>query len=90
MNILIIGAGEIGFHLTKRLAAEKHNITIIEEESAKSASGGRTTGCHRRSVGSGSSYQDLLNAKIEQTDILAAISNIDEVNLVGLPLRAAN
>jgi len=32
MNILIIGAGEVGFHLTKRLAAEKHNITIIEQD----------------------------------------------------------
>ncbi len=81
MNILIIGAGEVGFHLTRRLAVDKHNITIIEQDPLRA---------HRADeqldaaviVGSGSSYRDLLNAKIEETDILAAISNSDEVNLM--------
>lgn len=81
MKILIIGAGEIGFHLTKRLSAEKHDITIIERNPLMS----RRAEEHLDAaviVGSGSSYRDLLKAKIEETDILAAISNSDEVNLL--------
>ena len=31
MNVLILGAGEIGFQLSKRLSQEKHNITVIEQ-----------------------------------------------------------
>ena len=81
MNVLIIGAGEVGFQLTKKLTAEKHNITILESDPAKA---------HRAEEhldalivpGSGSSYEDLKRAKIEDCDIFAAISNVDEVNLL--------
>ena len=81
MNILIIGAGEVGFQLTKKLSAEKHNITILELDPQKA---------HRAEehldalivVGSGSSYEDLKRANIESCDIFAALSNDDEVNLL--------
>ena len=32
MHILIVGAGDIGFQLAKRLAHEKHDITMIEAD----------------------------------------------------------
>ncbi len=81
MNILIIGAGEVGYQLTKQLAPQKHNITILEKDPARA---------HRAEEqldalvinGSGSSFKDLQKAKIEDTDILAAICNDDEVNLM--------
>jgi trk system potassium uptake protein TrkA len=96
MNILIIGAGEVGFQLTKKLTAEKHNITILESDPQKA---------HRAVEhldalivsGSGSSYEDLKRAKIENCDIFAALSNTDEVNLLscrfaqklGIPIKIA-
>lgn len=81
MNILIVGAGEVGFHLTKQLSAEKHNITIIEIDSSKA---------HRADEqldamvvhGSGTSYEDLKKANIENADIFAALTTNDEVNLL--------
>jgi trk system potassium uptake protein TrkA len=81
MNILIIGAGEVGVQLTKRLSAEKHNITILEKNPIKAS---RTKEQLDAMIvtGSGSSFEDLKNAKLEETDILAAISNVDEVNLM--------
>jgi len=81
MNILIIGAGEVGFHLTKRLAAEKHDITIIEQDPLMARRAEEQLDA-AVILGSGSSFRDLLNAKIEETDILAAICNSDEVNLL--------
>lgn len=81
MNILIIGAGEIGFHLTRQLAAEKHNITILESdpEKARLAEEQLDALVVRDS---GSSYRALRKAGIEHTDVFAALTNNDEVNLL--------
>ncbi len=81
MNILIIGAGEVGFHLTRRLSAEKHNITILEIDPAVAHRADEQLDA-RIVIGSGSSFEDLKQAKIEETDVFAALSNVDEVNLL--------
>ncbi len=81
MNILIVGAGEIGFHLTRQLAAEKHNITIVESdpERAHFAEEQLDALVVR---GSGSSFRILQKAGIAQTEVFAALTNNDEVNLL--------
>ena len=81
MNVLIIGAGEVGFHLTKELSAEKHNITIVESDSQIARRADEQLDAlvvH----GSGASFEDLKRGKIEQTDFFAALSNKDEINLL--------
>jgi trk system potassium uptake protein TrkA len=81
MNILIIGAGEVGFHLTKRLSAEKHNITILEKDPVVAHQADEQLDA-RVVIGSGSSFEDLKHAKIEEAEVFAALSNVDEVNLL--------
>lgn len=81
MNILIIGAGETGFHLTKHLSAEKHNITLLEKNLAK-ANQAKEHLDAMVVVGSGSSFKDLKRAGIEEAEIFVAISNVDEVNFL--------
>lgn len=81
MNILIIGAGEVGYHLTKMLSAEKHNITIVESDPIKA----KRAEEHLDAMvvhGSGSSFETLRRANIEKTEIFAALTNNDEVNLL--------
>jgi trk system potassium uptake protein TrkA len=81
MNILIIGVGEIGFQLAKRLSTDKHNIIMLEKDPEIA---------HRAEdqldamvvIGSGSSFTDLKKAQIESADIVAALTNQDEVNLL--------
>ncbi|MBS1270918.1 MAG: Trk system potassium uptake protein TrkA [Candidatus Marinimicrobia bacterium] len=81
MNIVIIGAGDIGFHLSKRLSSEKHGITILEKDKDR---------VHRASEqldalvvdGHGASYESLKEAQIENADIVAAMTNNDEVNIL--------
>jgi len=81
MNIVIIGAGDIGFHLSKRLSTEKHGITILEQDKDR---------VHRASEqldaivveGHGASFESLKKAQIESADIVAAMTNIDEVNIL--------
>lgn len=81
MEILIIGAGDIGSQLAKRLSYEKHNITIVESN-PHIAMHARE---HLDAIvldGSATSYDLLKKANIENAEIVAALSNNDEVNLL--------
>ncbi len=88
MQILIVGAGDVGFQLAKRLAREQHDITLIDADGAK------VRRAHEQIdaqviEGSGSSLQVLRQAGIEQADVLAAVSNDDGVNLMACRLAKA-
>ena len=81
MNIVIVGAGDIGFLLSKRLSAEKHNITIIESDPVKSQRAKE----HIDAIvieGNGSSLKTLREASLQNSDVFAALSNNDEVNII--------
>jgi trk system potassium uptake protein len=81
MKILIIGAGDIGFHLCKRLSLDKHDITLIESDPLKVAQAHEQLDVHIVE-GSGSSSKVLKKADIENAEILAALTNNDEVNVL--------
>jgi len=81
MKIIIIGAGEVGYYLAKRLISEDHNVTIIEMDSER----------HRRAAetldaivihNSGSSPRVLENAGVKSTDILLAVTGSDDTNIL--------
>lgn len=81
MRIVIIGAGDVGFHLARRLVYEGHAITLIEEDVDK---------CERAREsldvaviqGSGTSQDVLEEAGIRSADMLIAASGVDEVNIL--------
>ncbi len=81
MNVLIIGAGDIGFQLAKRLLMEKHNIIIVEKNSHQVK---RATEQLDAMVveGHGASFRTLKKAQIESADIVAGMTDQDEVNLM--------
>lgn len=81
MYIIILGAGEVGYNLAKLLSYEKHDIVVIEPDSdrAKRASEHLDIQVFE---GTGSSPEDLQRAGIEKADMVVAVSNNDEVNLL--------
>lgn len=85
MKILIIGAGDVGFQLTKRLSQQKHDLTIIEQDPQKAIRASEQLDAFVIQ-GSGASFSVLQKANITQCDILAAVSNNDEVNLMACRL----
>ena len=58
MNILIVGAGEVGLHLAKKLSPEKHDITLLEIDPEKARYAEEHLDAMVK-VGSGSSLEDL-------------------------------
>ncbi|MCK5741425.1 MAG: NAD-binding protein, partial [Chlorobi bacterium] len=81
MEIVIVGAGDIGFHLAKRLSFDKHNITIIESDCEKVKNANVNLDA-KIVEGFGSSHKSLKDARTENADIFAALTNNDEVNLI--------
>jgi trk system potassium uptake protein TrkA len=81
MHILMIGAGDIGFQLSKRLSLNKYDITMIETD-PKVARRAREQLDAIVIEGSGSSYHTLQKANLADVNIIAAMSNDDEVNLI--------
>lgn len=80
MNVLILGAGEIGFQLSKRLSQEKHNITIIDQNHQNVIRANEQLDAFVVE-GNAASFKILKQANVEKADILAAMTNSDEVNL---------
>ena len=85
MKILIIGAGDVGFQLAKRLSTQKHDIVIIEMDPLK------VERAHEQLdafiiQGNGGSYRVLTEAGLITADIVAAMADRDEANLMSCRL----
>lgn len=81
MKIIIVGAGEVGYHIASRLAFENKDVVVID----KSAEAVRriTENLDVQGItASGSSPEVLESAGIRQAEILLAVTDSDEANLV--------
>jgi trk system potassium uptake protein TrkA len=85
MNVLIIGAGDIGFQIAKRLSHEKHNITMIEQDELKVKRASEQLDA-MIIEGHGTHYNVLKQAKFEKADVVAAMTNHEAVNLFACKL----
>ena len=81
MNIIIAGSGKLGTMLTQRLAAEGHNITIIDSNLTVTAE--LIEEFDIMAVeGNCASMEILREASISEADLLIATTGSDELNLL--------
>ena len=81
MRIIIIGAGESGFHLARMLSMENHDISIIDLDSSK-IERIRNLLDVQAFVGHGTNLNILKNAGIHHADMVVAVTSTDEVNIL--------
>lgn len=81
MSIVVVGAGEIGYHVAKRLSGEKKDVIVIDVDPEK-VERVRETLDVEGIVASGSFPSALENARIKEADMLIAVTDSDEVNIV--------
>jgi trk system potassium uptake protein TrkA len=81
MNILIIGAGDIGYQLAKRLSLDRHNITLIEQDPTK-VKRAREQLDALVIEGNGASYRVLSQVKLDDIEALAAMTDREEANIL--------
>jgi trk system potassium uptake protein TrkA len=80
LRIIIVGAGEVGFHLAQWLESEQKDIVLIDRNPEVL----KWVGEHLDVLtlnGSGADPGTLKAAGIEQADVLLAATDSDEVNL---------
>lgn len=81
MNIIIVGCGRIGSTLVEELSGENHDIAIVDEK-ADIVQNLANTHDVLGVIGNGASYNILLEAGVEHADMIIAVTNSDELNLL--------
>ena len=81
MRVIICGAGQVGYGIAERLAAERNDVSIIDT-SAELIRSVRDSLDVRGFVGHGSHPDVLEKAGAEEADMIIAVTLHDEVNMV--------
>ncbi|SDP86587.1 Trk system potassium transporter TrkA [Phyllobacterium sp. OV277] len=88
MRVIICGAGQVGYGIAERLAAEDNDISVIDT-SAELIQVIRDTLDVRGFVGHGAHPDVLAAAGAEQADMIIAATLYDEVNIVACEVAHA-
>lgn len=85
MNIIVLGAGEIGQHIASSLAKLAHNIVVIEAKQ-EIASELEESLDARTIYGNGTSIETLLDAGVAECDVFLSLTSSNEVNIMAASL----
>ncbi|MBR5358019.1 MAG: Trk system potassium transporter TrkA [Clostridiales bacterium] len=80
-RIIVVGAGKVGKTITKRLTDEGHNLIVIDKSEAKLSELSDQCDC-MPIAGSGASHTTLQEAGITDADLMIAVTDSDELNLL--------
>ncbi|MBQ1187115.1 MAG: Trk system potassium transporter TrkA [Clostridia bacterium] len=87
MNIVIIGAGKIGANLTKFLALENHNITVVDL--SRKVIENLVNDCDVIGyVGNGAAFKTQEETGVAKCDCFIAVTGNDELNIMSCMLAA--
>ncbi len=81
MNIIVVGCGKIGTTIVDSLVNEGHNVTVIDREQtiiSEMTNRYDVMGC----CGNGADYESLIEAGAAKADLLVAVTDSDEVNML--------
>ena len=81
MKIIILGAGQVGGTLAENLASEKNDITLIDTDNTRLRELSDRIDV-KTIVGVGSYPQVMRDAGADDADMLVAVTNSDETNMV--------
>ena len=81
MNIIICGAGEVGFSLAKYLSSDNMNVTLIDESIDRLEKISATIEV-RTLVGKSYNPEILSQANIEEAELLISVTESDETNIL--------
>ena len=81
MHIIIVGAGEAGHYLAQILIEENHDVCVIEQDEKRARQLDEKLDA-QVIHGTGTSRESLFRAGIHKADLLAAVTQVDEVNLI--------
>jgi len=85
MQVIIAGAGEIGWYIAQEVSADGHDVTMIDNDEDKIRQ--ITSDLDVQSIyGSAASAAILTRAQVEKCDLFVAVTGRDDTNLVSASL----
>jgi len=81
VKIIIIGAGEVGYNLAMKLSKEGHDVVVIDHDPEKVRHIDETLDV-KGVLGKGSSPGVLKAAGIGEAEMVIAVTDSDEINMV--------
>lgn len=85
MDIVLIGAGEVGFHLADILSREEHRVSVIDSDPSKARRILESLDV-QVVVGDGTRADVLNNAGVSKADLVVAVTDHDLVNMLACNL----
>jgi trk system potassium uptake protein TrkA len=82
MRIIVIGAGEVGYHIAERLSHEAHDVVVIERSAEVTRRLQDQVPALRVLEADGSSPRTLEAAGVRDAAMVIAVADVDEVNIV--------
>ena len=81
MKIIIVGGGKVGYTLAQQLSIEEHDVILIDSDADVLNHADETLDimCIR---GNGASVEVLNNASVNEADLLIAVTDSDELNMI--------
>lgn len=81
MNIVIAGAGEVGFHIAEQLILENKDVVLIERNPERAKYAATHLDCIVHNIDA-TSIEALKEAGLDKADVFISATDFDEVNLI--------
>ena len=88
MRVIVIGAGEVGYQITKTIAAEGSDVVVVDKDQAKLQRIGDELDVATIAM-DGSNPIALKEAGAAEAEILLAVTDSDETNMITCMLAKA-
>ncbi|MDA1265144.1 MAG: Trk system potassium transporter TrkA [Planctomycetota bacterium] len=85
MNIVVVGAGEVGHHLADILSRERHAVSVVDPDPAKARRMMESLDVQAL-VGDGTRADVLMQAGASKADLVVAVADDDHVNMLACVL----
>lgn len=81
MRAIVVGAGDVGYDVARLLSLQRHDVTVVDTDPQK-VEHVRDTLDVLAVLGSGTSAATLREARIADADLVVAVTDVDEVNVI--------
>lgn len=87
-RVVILGAGQVGTHITARLSAEEYDVILIDENE-DNMNEAKNYADFSSIIGNGCNPEIYLEIKLDPSDLFIAVTDSDETNLVACNIAHA-
>ena len=81
MNIIVVGIGKVGYTVAEQLSSENHDVTVIDTNESVLSDTIEELDV-QGILGNGATRKVLVDAGIDECDLLIALTGSDEINLL--------